>query len=63
MKTMKRKLTLSRETLRRLEPREIRAAGGGYTVYNCSTSCPQLCGPTEVASCTSCVCSVEDTCV
>ena len=54
MKTMKHKLTLHRETLRSLSPREIGTVAGGW-----STSCPAMCGPTEVNSCTSCVCSVD----
>ena len=63
MKTMKRRLTLSRETLRNLEPREILGVAGGGTktcgTFGCpgSTTCVQQCGPTEVASCTSCVCT------
>ena len=60
MKTMKRKLTLSRETLRDLDPWEATKAVGGAT-FRCGTSatCPMACGPTEVASCTSCVCSAD----
>jgi hypothetical protein len=38
-------------------------AAGGATKTCGSTSCPQQCGPTEVASCTSCVCSAMDPCV
>lgn len=60
MKTTKRKLTLSRETLRSLDPREAAKVVGGGT-SRCSDSCPMLCGPTEVASCTSCVCSAYPT--
>jgi len=58
MKTMKRRLTLSRETLRNLDSREIAGVVGGGT-FGCpgSTTCVQQCGPTEVASCTSCVCT------
>ena len=63
MKTTKRKLTLSRETLRSLELWEIATVIGGATFRCGSNSCPMACGPTEVASCTSCVCSaVETTC-
>ena len=58
MKTKKRKLTLHRETVRNLVQRELEAAVGGATVVRgCgSNTCPMQCGPTEVASCTSCVC-------
>ncbi|MFY9826732.1 MAG: hypothetical protein WAM82_35590 [Thermoanaerobaculia bacterium] len=62
MKMTKRRLTLNRETLRRLEARELTAAGGATKTCG-STSCPQQCGPTEVASCTSCVCSAMDPCL
>jgi len=58
MKTMKSKLTLSRETLRNLTQREMLAAAGGFSL----PSCPIACGPTEVASCTSCVCTNGTTC-
>lgn len=61
MKTTKRKLTLSRETLRSLDPREAAKAAGGATFVCGSNSCPMQCGPTEVASCTSCVCSAVPT--
>jgi hypothetical protein len=56
MKAMKRKLALSRETLRSLDLREV---AGGATFVCGSNSCPMQCGPTEVASCTSCVCSAD----
>ena len=60
MKTMKRKLALSRETLRSLDLRETAQVAGGATFRcNTSASCPIACGPTEVASCTSCVCSAD----
>jgi hypothetical protein len=57
MKTKKTKLTLSRETLRSLIRQELTEAAGGATVTCGSNSCPMLCGPPEVASCTSCVCT------
>jgi hypothetical protein len=58
-KTMKRKLALSRETLRSLDPRETAQVAGGATFVCGSNSCPMQCGPTEVASCTSCVCTTD----
>lgn len=61
MKTIKRKLTLSRETLRSLDPREAARVVGGGTFGCGSNTCPMQCGPTEVASCTSCVCSAYPT--
>lgn len=57
MKTTNRKLSLCRETVRNLEPRELKAILGGATFLCGSNSCPMQCGPTEVASCTSCVCT------
>ena len=54
---MKRsKLTLNRETLRNLAQQEMAVVVGGATFLCGSNSCPMACGPTEVASCTSCVC-------
>jgi hypothetical protein len=59
-KTMKRKLILSRETVRGLDPWEpAKVAGGATFRCNTSASCPIACGPTEVASCTSCVCTTD----
>jgi len=57
MKTTNRKLSLCRETVRNLEPRELAAALGGATFLCGSNTCAMQCGPTEVASCTSCVCT------
>jgi hypothetical protein len=57
MRTLKRKLALSRETLRSLDPREAVLVVGGY-----SGTCQIQCGPTEVASCTSCVCTAAVGC-
>lgn len=59
MKTKKSKLTLNRETLRSLARQEVAAAVGGATFPCGSNSCPMACGPTEVASCTSCVCGTD----
>jgi hypothetical protein len=59
MKTMKRKLSLSRETLRSLDPLEAAKVAGGGTFVCGSNTCAMQCGPTEVASCTSCVCSTD----
>lgn len=56
-KAIRRKLTLCRETVRNLEPRELAEAVGGATFLCTSNTCPMACGPTEVASCTSCVCT------
>jgi hypothetical protein len=56
IKTTHHKLALCRETLRNLEPCELSAVVGGATFLCGSNSCPMACGPTEVASCTSCVC-------
>jgi hypothetical protein len=58
MKTMKRKLTLNRETVRNLTQREMLKVAGGFSL----PSCPIACGPTEVASCTSCVCTNGGNC-
>ncbi len=57
MKIAGPRLTLSRETLRNLDPQQLRAAGGATKTCG-STTCPQECGPTEVNSCTSCVCTI-----
>jgi hypothetical protein len=57
MKTKKNKLTLNRETVRNLAPQNLAAVVGGG-----SNTCIQQCGPTEVNSCTSCVCTVGATC-
>jgi len=57
MKTRKSKLTLHRETVRHLDPNDLALAAGGATLLCGSNSCPMQCGPTEVASCTSCVCT------
>lgn len=62
MKTKKRKLTLHRETVRNLAAQDQAFVVGGATLNCGSNTCIQQCGPTEVNSCTSCVCSVEGTC-
>jgi hypothetical protein len=61
MKTLKRKLALSRETLRSLDPRELAHVAGEATFLCGSNTCAMQCGPTEVASCTSCVCTANAT--
>ena len=61
MKTKKRKLSLHRETVRNLAPQDLVVVVGG-TLRCGSNTCIQQCGPTEVASCTSCVCTVDLTC-
>ena len=53
------KLILNRETLRSLTHQEVVVAVGGATFLCGSNSCPMACGPTEVASCTSCVCGTD----
>ena len=62
MKTKKSKLTLNRETVRNLTQQNLAAVVGGATLGCGSNTCVQQCGPTEVASCTSCVCTVGATC-
>jgi hypothetical protein len=42
-----RKLTLKKETLRRLTPAELRAAGGGVVVQRASTHRTDLCNVTD----------------
>ncbi len=62
MKTKKRKLTLNRETVRNLVQQDLAAVMGGGTLACGSNTCIQMCGPTEVNSCTSCFCSEAVTC-
>jgi hypothetical protein len=57
MKTKKRKLELHRETVRTLSQHDLAAVVGGATFPCGSNTCAMQCGPTEVASCTSCVCT------
>ena len=50
-----RKLTLSKETLHRLEPDELRKMAGGWTSWN--SQCTPTCGPDSCLGVCSLNCS------
>jgi len=54
----KKKLSLSRETVKNLFDDELRTVAGGVTETNC-TGCPRLCSdPCTSSDCTRTVCSI-----
>ena len=43
MKRLPKRLTLNRETVRRLDPRELAIAQAGYNYSTAASICPYLC--------------------
>jgi hypothetical protein len=49
-----KKMTLSKETLRDLDPKSIRGVAGGMSITGCASDCYNTCGHTCLCTDTSC---------